>query len=78
MPEQVESRGVLNSRQAYEAMIEYLCQFYRLTNSDDIGGLLGSMQLSDDGFSVDPAIAGEWNAIVRDILANKKWATSEN
>jgi hypothetical protein len=41
-------------------MFAFLEEYYRLTNSDDIGGLLGSMSLLPDGGPADSTIAEEW------------------
>ncbi len=41
-------------------MFAFLDEYYNLTKSDDIGGLLGSMALLDDGHPADPAMLQEW------------------
>ncbi len=45
---------------AYAAMYKFLENEYELTNSGDIGGLLGGMSLLEDGHTADPAVWGEW------------------
>jgi hypothetical protein len=47
-------------RQAYTAMIFFLESLYERTQSDEIGGLLGSLQLMDDGRPFDPAAWQDW------------------
>lgn len=45
-------------------MFAFLENRYRLTESDDIGALLGSMSLLPGGGTADPAIWEDWlNAI---------------
>ena len=39
----------LTEEQAYLAMYSFLSDYYDTTNSDEIGGLLGSMSLLEDG-----------------------------
>lgn len=50
----------LTVQEAYCAMYKYLENLYRLTNSDDLAGFLGSMSLLPDGKPADPAIWQEW------------------
>jgi hypothetical protein len=54
----------LSERVAYAAMFAFLEHRYRLTESDDLGALLGSMSLLPSGGTADPAIWEDWlNAI---------------
>ncbi|MCW5736951.1 MAG: hypothetical protein KIS73_22690 [Enhydrobacter sp.] len=55
----------LNEDQAYAAMYHFLEDFYRRTNSDDVGSLLSSMSLLADERPADPAIAKDWQRSVR-------------
>lgn len=50
----------LDIRIAYAAMYEFLVGYYERTKSDDVGALLGSMSLLDDGETADPAIWQDW------------------
>lgn len=55
---------VLSEKQAYAAMFAFLENRYRLTESDDLAALLGSMSLLPGGGTADPAIWLDWlNAI---------------
>jgi hypothetical protein len=54
-------------QQAYTAMIFFLEGRYELTDSDEIGGLLGSMQLLEDGKPADPALWHDWLKAVENI-----------
>ena len=45
---------------AYKAMIKFLEKYYERTNSDDIGSLLGDLQLLSDGSTSDPAAWNDW------------------
>lgn len=64
------TQPTLTSYQAYLAMFEFLCGYYERGQSDEIGGLLGGLQLLPDGQSADPAYySHDWERAVRDVLA---------
>jgi len=46
-------------------MFAFLEEEYRLSPSDEIGGLLSSMSLLPDGFPADPAVAEQWSKAVQ-------------
>lgn len=50
----------INVMEAYKAMICFLENYYYRTLSDDIGSLLGDMQLSDSGDTWDPVVWKDW------------------
>jgi len=50
----------LTKNEAYLAMYAFLEREYELTQSDDIGSLLGSMSLLQDGSTADPAVWNDW------------------
>ena len=50
----------LSAQEAYAAMFAFLEHRYRLTESDDLGALLGSMSLLPGGGTADPAIWDDW------------------
>ena len=54
----------LTEHEAYAAMFAFLENRYRMTESDELGALLGSMSLLPGGGTADPAIWADWlNAI---------------
>ena len=56
----------MTPREAYLAMFSFLDEYYRIAPSNDLGGLLGSLSLLEDGQPADSAIADEWvSAIAR-------------
>lgn len=57
----------LSKEEAYRAMILFLEEFYKRTGSDDVGGLLGSMMILDDGKPADPALWNDWNSVIKKI-----------
>jgi len=59
----------LTSQQAYLAMFAFLEAEFRLTASDEIGGLLGEMSLLADGVPADSAVREQWNSAVQLALA---------
>jgi hypothetical protein len=52
-------------------MIEFLDTYYQQTQSDDIGALLGSLQLLEDGKPADPAMWHDWLQCIEKILPHK-------
>ena len=61
----------LTFRQAYLAMFEFLRQHHirGLSESEEIGGLLGGLSLLADGQPADPAYLADWADAVRAVLA---------
>jgi hypothetical protein len=52
-------------------MFAFLENQYRLSNSDDLGSLLGSMSLLPDGRPADPALSTDWEAAVQAALSDQ-------
>ncbi|MEG3439488.1 hypothetical protein V0288_20340 [Pannus brasiliensis CCIBt3594] len=50
----------LTREQAFAAMVAFLEDYYQRTQADDIGALLGSLQLLSDGKPADPALWEDW------------------
>ena len=65
----------LDERAAYQAMIAFLEKYYHLTHTGEIGGLLGSMQLMEDGKPADPAIWDDWLEAVRVVRKQDRMAS---
>ena len=63
--------NTLTQEQAYAAMYAFLEQHFRLTNSDDLCALLGSMSLLPDGKPADPAVAQDWQDAIAKALKSK-------
>lgn len=61
----------LTTKEAYQAMTEFLDSLYELTKSDDLAVILGSMQMTDDGSTMDPAYWDDWVRIVNNLRNNK-------
>ena len=57
--------SLLTEEQAYAAMFRFLECYYDRTNSDEIGGLLGTMSMLDDGFPADIAVRTEWQEAIK-------------
>lgn len=66
------SEKLITIKQAYQAMLLFLEVEYKLTQSDDLGELLGGFQLTDDGETMDPAAWGDWIAAVNKISDEEK------
>jgi hypothetical protein len=56
----------LSEHEAYAAMFAFLEQRNRLTESDDLGALLGSMSLLPGGCTADPAIWEDWLKAIKE------------
>lgn len=64
---------LLTIEESYCAMIHFLEELYKRTGSDDLGSLLGDMQINeDDGKSMDPGMWNDWKRITERILAAQK------
>ena len=62
----------LTELQAFHAMRKFLDIFYYKTRSDDVGSLLGDLQLFPEGGTFDPAAWEEWQESVANILKTKQ------
>ncbi len=60
----------ITRKQAFEAMMLFLEEFYNRTQSDDVGGLLGDLILLEDGSTADPAAWYDWIECVEKVLSN--------
>jgi hypothetical protein len=58
--------------EAYRMMSQFLDDRYRRLPSDALGGLLGEMQIAEDGLPFDPAIAQEWEAAVTAVQQSRR------
>ncbi len=61
----------LTTRQAYLAMFEFLRQRNERGPSGEIGGLLGSLSLLQDGSPADSALASDWDEAVTAVLGDE-------
>jgi hypothetical protein len=61
------SEKFMDSSHAYKAMLLFLERYYEMTNSDELGALLGSMNLLEDGKPADGAIWDEWMQAIQDV-----------
>jgi hypothetical protein len=50
----------ISDKEAYAAMYAFLSHWYEMTQSSDVGALLGSMSHLPDGSPADPAIESDW------------------
>ncbi|MBW4637936.1 MAG: hypothetical protein KME05_06820 [Gloeocapsa sp. UFS-A4-WI-NPMV-4B04] len=60
----------LTRKQAFEAMVLFLEEFYNRTQSDDVGALLGQLILFEDSSTADPAAWYDWVECVEKVLNN--------
>ena len=59
----------LTVRQAYLAMFEFLRRHYERGPTDEIGGLLGSLSLLQDGQAADAAMLSDFEGAVATVIA---------
>lgn len=62
----------LNKIQAFNAMRKFLEMYYKRTLSDDIGSLLGDLQMTTEGETADPAAWHDWNKALEEVLWRPK------
>ncbi len=62
----------LTMLQAFNAMATLFDIYYFETNSDDLGGLLGSMSFLSDNTTADPALWDVWIESIDSVLAVQK------
>ena len=62
---------------AYKTMVQFLEERYRLLPTDALGGLLGDLQLLDDGEPADPAMKQEWEKAVAAVPRERDVTTIE-
>ena len=61
----------LTFQEAFTAMQLFLEDYYERTHSDDVGALLGGIQLLEDGMTADPAVWDEWLKCVDKVELKK-------
>lgn len=60
--------NILSEKEAYLAMLYFLEELQQRTNSDDIAGFLGGMQLNKyDDQPMDPAHRSDWLKAVEKV-----------
>jgi hypothetical protein len=64
---------ILTKIQAFNAMRKFLEMYYERTSSDDVGSLLGDLQMLRDGHTADPAAWHDWMKAI-DNATQKKLA----
>jgi len=57
----------LTVQEGFAAMRQFLEDYYEQTHSDDIGALLGDLQILEDGMTADPAVWDDWLACVNQV-----------
>ena len=60
----LSSDPVLSEKEAFLAMYAFLDAHYRRSPSDEIGSLLGSLSLLEDGQPADAAFLEDWRRAV--------------
>ena len=56
----MSSDNKISPIEAYQAMLFFLEEVYRMTRSDDLAGFLGGWQLTSEGKTMDPAAWQDW------------------
>ena len=62
---------ILDEDQAYRAMLRFLEDAYIRNPKWELGGILGSMSLLEDGLPADRAMQKDWLAAVTHTLSDK-------
>ena len=58
----------LSKEQAYAAMYDFLNEYWKLSRSEELGILLGSLALLEDDRPADPALWEDWCRSVEKIV----------
>lgn len=58
----------LSSKEALEAMILFLNLYWERGKPEEIGDLLGSLTLLEDGVCADAALSHDWNECVKKVI----------
>jgi hypothetical protein len=66
----------LTKEEAYLAMFAFLEAYYLRGKSGEIGGMLGSMSLLQDGRAADSAIEKDWDDAIEKVIQGKVDAKS--
>jgi len=68
---EVPNVETLTARQAFDAMVLFLENYYQQTKSDDVGALLGdlSFDIWSNGSTADPGAWSDWMECVHKVLA---------
>lgn len=61
----------LSEQEAYAAMFAFLEHRYRLTGSDDLAALLGSMSLLPGGGTADPVLWEDWQNAIKEAESHR-------
>lgn len=61
-------KNYLTYLEAYEVMNCFLTNYYEKTSSDDVGSLLGDIQILKDEESADPAAWEDWINCVQKVI----------
>jgi hypothetical protein len=57
----------LSNLEAFKAMQCFLLKYFERTKSEDIGSLLGDVQLLQDNMTLDPAAWNDWLKCIEEI-----------
>lgn len=58
----------LTEKQAFQTMVLFLEEFYQRTKSDEVGGLLSDLLMSEEGLTADPAAWEDWQKCIEKII----------
>ena len=70
-PNQPSRAKPLSRTEAFLAAYAFLENWYELTHSEDVGSLLGSMSLLEDGITADPALWEDWCEAGESVVAGR-------
>ena len=66
-------KKLLTPEQAFQAMFAFLSAYYERTGGTaDLGEVLGDIQQTKDGSTMDPAAWGDWLAAIDAVFAEAK------
>jgi hypothetical protein len=69
---EVSMNELITKIQAFNAMRKFLEMYYKRTLSDDVGSLLGDLNMITQGETADPAAWDDWNQALENVLKESK------
>ena len=64
-----EATFSLSEAEAYDAMLEFLTNYFRETSLEEVGLLLSELEWLEDGQTADPASWSDWLRAVQAVVS---------
>lgn len=64
-----EPTFTLSEAEAYDAMLEFLTNYFRETTLEEVGLLLSELEWEEDGQTADPGSWSDWLSAVQTVVS---------